>query len=173
MSKLDRWEFLLQKYGYKNGPPHGSYWSRVERVIKKRRKQKQKSIEDIKQELNEKFDQIEKNYKEKCILSKARADGEFERFCKQQNQDFEAAKTIGRFPVRISLNYGVSLTGSVLVSSGTGATWTYSHSYTINKTSKSKGYWLVKPELRVYSEKKPNVLIRRFAKLFDFEWVNG
>jgi hypothetical protein len=173
MDKLDRWEFLLQKWDYKNGPPPGSYWSRVEKVIKKRRKQKQKSIDDIKLELNENFDQIEKNYKEKCILSKARADREFEWFCNQQTRDFETAKTTGRFPVRISLNCGESLTGSFLVTSGTGATWTYSHLYNINKTSKSKGYWLIKPELRVYSEKKPNVLIRRFAKLFDFEWVNG
>jgi hypothetical protein len=172
MSKLDKWEFLLQRWGYENGPLPGSYWSKVEKVIKKRRKQKHKTVEDIKQELNEKFDQIEKNYKEKCILSKARADIEFERFSKQQEKDFETAKTTGRFPVRISLNCGESLTGSFLVSSGTGATWTYSHSYTINKTSKSKGYWLIKPDLKIYSEKKPNVLIRQFAKLFDLEWVN-
>lgn len=76
------------------------------------------------------------------------------------------------FPVKISLNCGESLTGSFLVSSGTGVTWTYSHLYTINKTSKSQGYLLIKPDLKIYSEKKPNILIRRFAKLFDSEWVN-
>jgi hypothetical protein len=174
MDKLDRWEFLLQRWGYENGPPAGSYLSKVERIIKKRKKQKQKSIEDIKKELNEKFDQIEKNYKQKCILSKARADREFERFCKQQDKDFETAKITGQFPVRISLNCGVSLTGSgsVLVSSGTGATWTYSHSYNINKTGNSKGYWSFKPELKIYSEKKPNVFARQIAKLIDLEWVN-
>jgi restriction endonuclease Mrr len=165
MDKLDRWEFLLQRWGYENGPPPGSYWSRVERVLKKMRKQKQKSIDDIKQELNEKFDQIEKNYKEKCILSKARADREFERFCKQQNQDFEIAKTTGRFPQKI--NYS-----AVLVSSGSGVTWQITSNFGLNKTNNSKGYWLIKPELRVYSEKKPNVIIRRFVKLFDLEWVN-
>jgi hypothetical protein len=170
MDKLDKWEFLLQRWGYENGPLPGSYWSRVEKVIKKRRKQKHKTVEDIKQELNEKFDQIKKNYKEKCILSKARADREFERFCKQQDKDFETAKTTGRFPVKVL--YDKTNANSVLVSSGTCATWTYSHSYNINKTSKSKGYWLIKPDLKIYSEKKPNVLVRRFAKLFDSEWVN-
>jgi hypothetical protein len=137
MDKLDRWEFLLQKWGYENGPAPGSYWSRVERVIKKRRKQKQKSIDDIKLELNEKFDQIEKNYKEKCILFKARADREFERFCKQQNQDFETAKTTGRFPQKI--NY-VGKTNQILISSGSGATWQIDSNFVLNKTNKSKGY---------------------------------
>jgi hypothetical protein len=167
MDKLDKWEFLLQRWGYKNGPPPGSYWSRVERVLKKRRKQKYKTLDDIKQELNEKFDQIEKNYKQKCILSKARADREFEQFCKQQNQDFEFAKTNGRFPQKI--NYSAGITNAVLVGSGGGATWQIASNFGLNKTNNSKGYWLVKPELRVYSEKKPNVLIRRFVKLFDLE----
>jgi hypothetical protein len=172
MSKLDRWEFLLQRWGYENGPPAGSYLSKVERIVKKRKKQKKKSIEDIKQELNEKFDQIEKNYKEKCILSKARSDREFERFCKQQDKDFETAKTTGQFPVKICINYCESLTGSgsVLVSSGTVST--FSQICAINKTGNSKGYWSFKPELKIYSEKKPNVFARRFAKLFDSEWVN-
>ena len=167
MDKLDKWEFLLQRWGYENGPPPGSYWSKVEKVIKKRRKQKHKTVEDIKQELNEKFDQIEKNYKEKCILSKARADREFERFCKQQDKDFETAKTTGRFPVKI-LYY----TDYALVSSGSNCTW-ISQQFVVNKTNKSKGYWLIKPDLNIYSERKPNVLVRQFAKLFDLEWVNG
>jgi hypothetical protein len=154
MEKFDRWEFLLQKWGYENGPAPGSYWWKVERVLKKRRKQKQKSIEDIKLELNEKFDQIEKNYKEKCILSKARADREFERFCKQQNQDFEIAKTNGRFPQKI--NFVAGITNAVVLSSGSCATWSIANNVNLNKTNISKGYWLIKPNLKIYSEKNNN-----------------
>lgn len=173
MSKLDKWEFLLKRWGYENGPPPGSYWSRVEKVIKKRRKQKHKTLDDIKQELNEKFDQIEKNYKQKCILSKARADREFERFCKQQNQDFETAKKTGKFPVKVLyyIDYDKANANSILVSTGSNCTW-ISQQFVVNKTNKSKGYWLIKPDLKIYSERKPNVLVRQFAKLFNLEWVN-
>lgn len=173
MDKLDKWEFLLQKWGYENGPPAGSYLSKVERIIKKRKKQKQKSVEDIKQELNEKFDKIEKEYREKCILSKARANREFERFCKQQIQDFETAKKTGKFPVKVLyyIDYDKANANSILVSSGSNCTW-ISQQFVVNKTNKSKGYWLIKPDLKIYSERKPNVLICQIAKLFDLEWVN-
>jgi hypothetical protein len=128
--------------------------------------EKPKTLEQIQQELEEKFDKlIEKTHLEYRIghnwLYKLR---KYEEFCKKQDADFEYARENGFFPLKYTLDYSklsVFGDGSNSVSFGT--------EFRVGKTE--VGYWDIKPNIRVYLEKKPNLIVRYFTKLLlNFEW---
>ena len=125
-----------------------------------------KSLDEIQQELDEKFEKlIEKTHLEYRIgqnwLYKLR---KYEEFCKKQDADFEYARKNGFFPLKYTLDYSklsVFGDGSNSVSFGT--------EFRVGKTE--MGYWDIKPNIRVYLEKKPNLIVRYFTKLLlDFTW---
>ena len=128
--------------------------------------EKPKSIEELQQELEEKFEKlIEKTHLEYRIghnwLYKLR---KYEEFCKKQDADYEYARKNGFFPLKYTLDYSklsVFGDGSNSVSFGT--------EFRVGKTE--MGYWDIKPNIRVYLEKKPNLIVRYFTKLLlDFTW---
>ena len=121
-----------------------------------------KSLEEIKQELDEKFEKlIERTHLQYRIghnwLYKLRR---YEEFCKKQDADFEHAKTYGSFPVTLTtMTADYSKLG-------------YTTEFRFN--SNEVGYWDIKPNIKVYLEKKPNWLVRNCSKIFfDITWKDN
>jgi hypothetical protein len=125
------------------------------------------SVDGIKQKLNEKFDEIEKDYLKKSNVSKELSFQKHSDFGKRQDQDFEYAKKFGSFlyPIiertvvqaksrSLDARYTLEikddlLSGSFLTSSGSSSVqWVYNG-----------------PKF-----KKPNWLGRQIAKLCGMEW---
>jgi len=123
-----------------------------------------KSLEEISQELEEKFEKlIEKTHLEYRIghnwLYKLKR---YDEFCKKQDEDFESAKKYGSFPVTLT----VGTDGSYLVANNT-VSWNTEYRIGTNKV----GYWSIQPNIKMYLDKKPNWLVRNCAKIFfDFTW---
>ena len=122
-----------------------------------------KSLEEIKQELDEKFEKlIERTHLQYRIghdwtytLRK------YNQFCKDQDADFEYAKRNGYFPVKLKF---VSNTELGLDSS-------FTTNFVIKPNGNDVGYWEIQPNIQVYRKTKPNRIVRYFTKLLlDFTW---
>ena len=122
-----------------------------------------KSLEKIKQELDEKFEKlIERTHLQYRIghdwtytLRK------YNQFCKDQDADFEYAKRNGYFPVKLKF---VSNTELGLDSS-------FTTNFVIKPNGNDVGYWEIQPNIQVYRKTKPNRIVRYFTKLLlDFTW---
>jgi len=123
-----------------------------------------KSLEEIKQELDEKFEKlIERTHLQYRIghnwtytLRK------YNQFCKDQDADFEHAKTYGSFPVKLKF---VSDAGILSVNNAT-------TSFEIRCGTNNAGYYTIGAgNVRYYMNKKPNWLVKNCAKIFfDFTW---
>ena len=124
-----------------------------------------KSLEEIQQELEEKFDKrIEKTHLEYRIghdwlYKKQRYDD----FCKKQDEDFEYAKENGKFPEKHILTYcdnpGVN---------------SFTYSFAIKQGNKHEGYYTFGGGYyKFYMPYKPNMILRWFVnKCFSFRWVD-
>ena len=127
-----------------------------------------KSLEEIKQELDEKFEKlIERTHLQYRIghnwtytLRK------YNQFCKDQDADFEHAKTYGSFPVTLTgtLDY------SNLIATGSNIT----SSFVIRQGNKHEGYYTIGDGyLRFYMPTKPNAITRWFMnKCLSIRWVD-
>ena len=122
-----------------------------------------KSLEEIQQELDEKFEKlIERTHLQYRIghdwtytLRK------YNQFCKDQDADFEYAKRNGYFPVKLKF---VSNTELGLDSS-------FTTNFVIKPNGNDVGYWEIQPNIQVYRKTKPNRIVRYFTKLLlDFTW---
>jgi hypothetical protein len=123
-----------------------------------------KSLEEIKQELDEKFEKlIERTHLQYRIghdwtytLRK------YNQFCKDQDADFEYAKRNGYFPVKLKF---VSDAGILSVNNTT-------TSFEIRCGTNNAGYYTIGAgNVRYYMNEKPNWLVRNCAKIFfDFTW---
>jgi len=122
-----------------------------------------KSLEEIKQELDEKFEKlIERTHLQYRIghnwtytLRK------YNQFCKDQDADFEYAKEHGHFPVKLEFTVG------------TGLSWNNpTTSFEIRCGTNNAGYYTIGAgNVRYYMNEKPNWLVRNCAKIFfDFTW---
>ena len=122
-----------------------------------------KSLEELQQELEEKFDKHIESIKHKFAELKCHQEYLYNQKFNRIIENFEYAKEHGQFPVRLTVgNLDCSTLG---VSSA--VDWTTE--FRIGKTE--VGYWDIKPNIKVYLEKKPNRIVRYFSKLLlDFEW---
>ena len=122
-----------------------------------------KSLEEISQEFDEKIDDLLVKTQRKFAVSKESAEYRYNQKFNRIIENFEYAKEHGQFPVRLTIgNLDCSTLG---VSSA--VDWTTE--FRIGKTE--VGYWDIKPNIKVYLEKKPNRIVRYFSKLLlDFEW---
>jgi hypothetical protein len=123
-----------------------------------------KSLEEISQELDEKFEklieQTKRNFNASNWDCKLRR---YKEFCEKQDEDFEYAKEYGYFKKIYTLD------GSYFVSNGSSVSW--GTEFRICNNNTEVGYWDIKPNIKVYLEKKPNPIVRYFSKLLlDFEW---
>ena len=122
-----------------------------------------KSLEEISQEFDEKIDELLVKTQRKFAVSKETAEHFYNHKFNRIIENFEYAKEHGQFPVRLTIgNLDCSTLG---VSSA--VDWTTE--FRIGKDE--VGYWDIKPNIKVYLEKKPNRIVRYFTKLLlDFTW---
>jgi hypothetical protein len=125
--------------------------------------EKPKTLEEISQECEEKFDKHIESIKHKFAELKCHQEYLYNQKFNRIIENFESAKKYGSFPVRLTV--GTS-DGSYLVANNT-VPW--STEFRIGKTE--VGYWSIQPNIKVYLEKKPNRIVRYFSKLLlDFTW---
>jgi hypothetical protein len=122
-----------------------------------------KSLEEISQECEEKFDDLLVKTQRKFAVSKESAEYWYNQKFNRIIENFESAKKYGSFPVRLTV--GTS-DGSYLVANNT-VSWNTEYRIGTNEV----GYWDIKPNIKVYLKKKPNRIVRYFTKLLlDFTW---
>ena len=126
-----------------------------------------KSIEEILQELDEKFDALIKTTKEKFECSNYFAGKRYNEKFDRIIQDFEYAKEHGSFPKiqTLTLDYSQFVaTGSSVESS-----------FVIKQGKKHEGYYTNgnRRYLKYYMPTKPNVIVRFFMRTcLGFYWVD-
>ena len=121
-----------------------------------------KSLEEISQEFDEKIDDLIERTKNSFYKSKYIAETLYETKFNRIIENFEHAKKYGSFPVRLT----VGTDGSYLVANNT-VPW--STEFRVGRTE--VGYWDIKPNIKMYLNKKPNRIVRYFTKLLlDFTW---
>ena len=131
-----------------------------------------KSIEEISQELDEKIDALIKTTKEKFDCSQYFAGKRYNEKFDRIIRDFEYAKEHGQFPLKYTIG---TLSGSYLVSSGSGdLNWT-APNFVVKQGSNHKGYYTFGNQryLRYYMPDKPNMIVRFFMRTcLGFVWVD-
>jgi len=126
-----------------------------------------KSLEEIQQELDEKFEKlIEKTHLEyrighKWLYKKKR----YEEFCKKQDADFEYAKEHGQFPLKPKFTIGTTLSTNSNIT----------HSFVIKEGGKEVGYYTFgnRKYFKYFMDEKPNFVVRFcMDKLLGFKWID-
>ena len=124
-----------------------------------------KSLEEIKQELDEKFDALIKTTKEKFECSKYFAEKRYNKEFDKIIENFEYAKEHGEFRPKLKLSY--TATG---LSAGS-----YETSFVIKQGSNHKGYYTMGNQryFRYYMPDKPTAIVKFFMKTcLGFVWVD-
>ncbi len=125
--------------------------------------EKPKTLEEISQEFDEKIDKRIESIKHKFAELKCHQEYLYNQKFNRIIENFEYAKEHGQFPVRLTIG---NLDCSNLIANNT-VSW--STEFRVGKTE--VGYWDIKPNIKVYLEKKPNRIVRYFSKLLlDFTW---
>ena len=124
-----------------------------------------KSLEEIKQEFDEKIDKLIETTKEKFECSNYFAGKRYNEKFDRIIENFEYAKEHGEFRPKLKLSY--TATG---LSAGS-----YETSFVIKQGSNHKGYYTFgnRRYLKYYMPTKPNVIVRFFMKTcLGFYWVD-
>jgi hypothetical protein len=138
--------------------------------------EKPKTLEEISQELDEKFEKLIERTKEKFAYSKECAEKRYNYKFDRIIENFEYAKKNGFFlqylsfttSGNVSIGNGIVPNSYLTVGSG-GAEWT--SNFVIKPNAIGVGYWKIDPNIQVYRKTKPNWLVRNCAKIFfDFTW---
>ncbi len=122
-----------------------------------------KSLEEISQEFDEKIDKQIEDVEYKFAQLKYYQEYQFSKKITRIIEDIEYAKKHGQFPVKLTV-------GDLCCSNvGISSTVDWSTEFRIGKDE--VGYWDIKPNIKVYLKKKPNMIVRYFTKLLlDFTW---
>jgi len=141
------------------------YFDKVKKFLKI--PEKPKTLEELSQELDEKFDDLLVRTKRKFAVSKETAEYHYNRKFETINGNFEYAKSYGYFPqitfldgskFTISNNFDISFP-----------------SFVIKQSNSHQGYYTIGEDryYRFYMEKKPNRVFRWFIKrLMGFKWID-
>jgi hypothetical protein len=132
-----------------------------------------KTLEQIEEELNEKFEKLIEQYKRNSYSSKICAESKYERAFDRIFDNFEYARENGSFPIKYT--FSGTLDGSYLVSDGSGGVKFSSPSFVVKHGSNHQGYYTIGDDgyYRFYVEKKPNAFFRFFVyKLMGFQWID-
>ena len=120
-----------------------------------------KTLDEIKEEFDEKMDELIAITKGKFEYFKVVAEDRYNTKFNRIIQDFEYAKNCSSFSQKLTFTIGDGLTANNYVTSN----------FVIKSTSMGIGYWDVKPNIQIWLQQKPNWLVRRCAKIFfDFGW---
>ena len=131
-----------------------------------------KSLDEISQELDEKFEKLIERTKRKFECSGDFAEGRYNRNFDNIIENFEYAKKHGSFPKVTFISSG-TLDYSKL--SVTGGGEFSSPCFMVKHGNNHQGYYTIGDDgyYRFYMEKKPNAFFRFFVyKLMGFRWVD-
>jgi len=129
-----------------------------------------KTLEQISQELDEKFDALIKTTKEKFECSNYFAGKRYNEKFDRIIQDFEYAKEHGQFPQKLTLGYSKFDSSNFVVSGSS-----VESSLVIKQGKKHEGYYTNgnRKYLRYYMPDKPNMIVRFFMRTcLGFVWVD-
>ena len=131
-----------------------------------------KSLEEISQELNEKFENLLVKTKRKFAVSKESAEYQHNRNFDKIFDNFEYAKTQGYFPQVTFISSGTLDYSNLSVNIGSNIS---SPCFMVKHGNNHQGYYTIGDDgyYRFYMEKKPNVIFRWFVyNLMGFRWVD-
>jgi hypothetical protein len=127
--------------------------------------EKPKTLEELQQELDEKFEKHIESVKDKFAELKCNQEYHYNRKFETINSNFEYAKQYGYFP-QITFLDGSKFTISSKFDIS-------SPSFAIKQSNSHQGYYTIGEDryYRFYMEKKPNMIFRFFVyKLMGFKW---
>jgi hypothetical protein len=131
-----------------------------------------RSIEELSQELEEKFDALIKTTKEKFECSNYFAGKRYNKKFDEIIGNFEYAQKNGEFPPKLLFTVGNGLTANDFVTSAPNLT---NVSYVIKQGEKHEGYYTFgnRRYFKYYMPDKPNMIVRFFMKTcLGFWWVD-
>lgn len=133
---------------------------------------KPKTLEQIEEELNEKFEELLVKTKRKFAVSKESAEYHHNRNFDRIIGNFEYAKTQGYFPKITFISSGTLDYSNLSVNIGSNIS---SPCFMVKHGSSHQGYYTIGDDgyYKFYMEKKPNAFFRFFVyKLMGFRWVD-
>ena len=131
-----------------------------------------KTLDEISQELDEKFEKLIERTKGKFECSGDFAEGRYNRNFDNIIENFEYAKKHGSFPKVTFISSGTLDYSKLSVNIGSNIS---SPCFMVKHGSSHQGYYTIGDDgyYRFYMEKKPNVIFRWFVyKLMGFRWVD-
>jgi hypothetical protein len=134
--------------------------------------EKPKTLEEISQELDEKFEKLIEQYKRNSYASTLTTQSNYDWNFDRIVENFEYAKTQGYFPQVTFISSGTLDYSKLSVNSEVKFS---SPCFMVKHGSSHQGYYTIGDDgyYRFYIEKKPNVIFRWFVyKLMGFRWVD-
>ena len=131
-----------------------------------------KTLEQIEEELNEKFENLLVKTKRKFAVSKESAEYQHNRNFDRIIGNFEYARENGSFPKITFISSGTLDYSKLSVNVGSNIS---SPCFMVKHGSSHQGYYTIGDDgyYRFYMEKKPNIVFRWFVyKLMGFRWVD-
>ena len=131
-----------------------------------------KTLDEISQELDEKFEKLIEQYKRNSYASKLTGQFNYELNFNRIIGNFEYARENGYFPKVTFISSGTLDYSKLLV---TGGGEFSSPCFMVKHGSSHQGYYTIGDDgyYRFYMEKKPNIVFRWFVyKLMGFRWVD-
>ena len=136
-----------------------------------------KSLEEIKQELDKKFEEIIEQTKRNSYASKLTAERNYENKFDKIFDNFEYAVENGHFPqyLYFTTSGNASIGNGIVPNSYLDVSGSLNNAITHNFVTKPAaigvGYWEIDPNIQVYRKTKPNRIVRYFSRLLlDFHW---
>ena len=139
--------------------------------------EKPKTLEEISQELDEKFEKLIEQYKRNSYASTLTTERNYDWNFDKIFDNFEYAKTQGYFPKVTFISSGTLDYSNLSVNIGNNISSNNISSpcFMVKHGSSHQGYYTIGDDeyYRFYMEKKPNVVFRWFVyKLMGFRWVD-
>ena len=134
--------------------------------------EKPKTLEEISQELDEKFEKLIEQYKRNSYASKLTGQFNYELNFNRIIEKFEYARENGSFPKVTFISSGTLDYSKLSVNIGSNIS---SPCFMVKHGSSHQGYYTIGDDgyYRFYMEKKPNVIFRWFVyNLMGFRWVD-
>ena len=131
-----------------------------------------KSIEELKQELDEKFEKLIEQYKRNSYASTLTTQSNYDWNFDRIIENFEYARENGSFPKVTFISSGTLDYSNLSVNIGSNIS---SPCFMVKHGSSHQGYYTIGDDgyYKFYMEKKPNAFFRFFVyKLMGFRWID-
>jgi hypothetical protein len=116
-----------------------------------------KTLEEIKQELDKKFEEIIEQYKRNSYASKLTAERKYEDKFDKIFDNFQYAVKNGHFPHKRL--FGIADYSNVSLNN------TITHKFVIKPDAIGVGYYQISPDIQFWMKEKPNFIVRNCAKI--------